>query len=77
MRKLLLSLCALATAGAADLAAIPFKTITGKETSLADYKAQPKIDAPATPERVLWGVEQMRKLKRTATTVEATETTPA
>ena len=45
--------------------------------SLADYKAQPKIDAPATPERVLWGVEQMRKLKRTATTVEATETTPA
>ena len=45
--------------------------------SLADYKAQPKIDAPATPERVLWGVEQLRKLKRTATTVEATETTPA
>jgi xanthine dehydrogenase large subunit len=45
--------------------------------SLADYKAQPKIDAPATPERVLWGVEQMRKLKRTAVAVEATETTPA
>ena len=45
--------------------------------SLADYKAQPKIDAPATPERVLWGVEQMRKLKRTAAAVEATETTPA
>ena len=40
MRKLLLSLCALATAGAADLAAIPFKTITGKETSLADYKGK-------------------------------------
>ena len=38
MRKLLLFLCALATARAADLAAIPFKTITGKETSLADYK---------------------------------------
>jgi xanthine dehydrogenase large subunit len=32
--------------------------------SLADYRAQPKIDAPATPERVLWGVEQMRKLKQ-------------
>ena len=31
MRKLLLSLCALA---------IPFKTITGKETSLADYKGK-------------------------------------
>ncbi|MGE4405497.1 xanthine dehydrogenase molybdopterin binding subunit [Pseudomonas sp.] len=34
--------------------------------SLADYKAQPQIDAPATPERVLWGVEQMRKLKQQA-----------
>lgn len=44
--------------------------------SLADYKAQPKIDAPATPERVLWGVEQMRKLKRT-TAATAAETTPA
>lgn len=31
--------------------------------SLGDYKHQPKIDAPATPERVLWGCEQMRQLK--------------
>nr|WP_064495559.1 xanthine dehydrogenase molybdopterin binding subunit [Pseudomonas chengduensis] len=39
--------------------------------SLADYKVQPQIDAPATPERVLWGVEQMRKLKQARTsTVE-------
>jgi len=45
--------------------------------SLADYKVQPKIDAPATPERVLWGVEQMRKLKQSATAAVATETTPA
>jgi len=30
--------------------------------SLADYRHQPKIDAPATPERVLWGCEQMRRL---------------
>jgi xanthine dehydrogenase large subunit len=45
--------------------------------SLADYRAQPNIDAPATPERVLWGVEQMRKLKRAAVAVAATETTPA
>ncbi|MHB0819226.1 xanthine dehydrogenase molybdopterin binding subunit [Stutzerimonas stutzeri] len=45
--------------------------------SLADYKVQPKIDAPATPERVLWGVEQMRKLKQGASTPAATETTPA
>ncbi|HLQ17849.1 MAG TPA: xanthine dehydrogenase molybdopterin binding subunit, partial [Tabrizicola sp.] len=26
--------------------------------SLADYRRHPDIDAPATPERVLWGVEQ-------------------
>jgi len=45
--------------------------------SLADYKVQPKIDAPATPERVLWGVEQMRKLKQGASSPIATETTPA
>lgn len=31
--------------------------------SLGDYRYQPKIDAPATPERVLWGCEQMRQLK--------------
>lgn len=30
--------------------------------SLGDYRHQPKIDAPATPERVLWGCEQMRTL---------------
>ncbi|EIK52147.1 xanthine dehydrogenase [Stutzerimonas stutzeri TS44] len=45
--------------------------------SLADYQVQPQIDAPATPERVLWGVEQMRKLKRTAAVPSATETAPA
>ena len=28
--------------------------------SLADYRVQPSINAPATPERVLWGCEQMR-----------------
>jgi len=39
--------------------------------SLADYKVQPQIDAPATPERVLWGVEQMRKLKATAKAASA------
>lgn len=45
--------------------------------SLADYQVQPKIDAPATPERVLWGVEQMRKLKRAAIAPAVTETAPA
>jgi len=29
--------------------------------SLGDYRLQPSIDAPATPERVLWGCEQMRQ----------------
>jgi xanthine dehydrogenase large subunit len=29
--------------------------------SLGDYRLQPNIDAPATPERVLWGCEQMRR----------------
>ncbi|WAJ39641.1 xanthine dehydrogenase molybdopterin binding subunit [Pseudomonas sp. GOM7] len=28
--------------------------------SLADYRVQPRIDAPATPERVLWGVQQLQ-----------------
>jgi xanthine dehydrogenase large subunit len=44
--------------------------------SLADYKVQPNIDAPATPERVLWGVEQIRKLQQTAKAVAA-EAEPA
>jgi len=39
--------------------------------SLADYRVQPQIDAPATPERVLWGVEQMRKLKAAAKAASA------
>lgn len=34
--------------------------------SLGDYRHQPKIDAPATPERVLWGCEQMRAFQRDA-----------
>ncbi|WP_339411151.1 xanthine dehydrogenase molybdopterin binding subunit [Pseudomonas sp. EA_35y_Pfl2_R5] len=41
--------------------------------SLADYRVQPNIDAPATPERVLWGVEQMRKLKTTNKAQSAAE----
>ncbi|MCP8688519.1 xanthine dehydrogenase molybdopterin binding subunit [Marinobacterium sedimentorum] len=28
--------------------------------SVADYRVSPQVDAPATPERVLWGVEQMK-----------------
>lgn len=30
--------------------------------SVADYRFHPALDAPATPERVLWGVERMRRL---------------
>lgn len=40
MRKLLASLLLMANATAADLTTIPFKTITGKETSLAEYKGK-------------------------------------
>ncbi|GLZ89063.1 xanthine dehydrogenase molybdopterin binding subunit [Metapseudomonas resinovorans] len=45
--------------------------------SLGDYKVQPNIDAPATPERVLWGVEQMRKLQQPAQASTQAETEPA
>ena len=45
--------------------------------SLADYRVQPQIDAPATPERVLWGVEQMKKLQRNAKSAAAAEVEPA
>ncbi len=44
--------------------------------SLADYRVQPQIDAPATPERVLWGVEQMRKVLKEQK-AETTATEPA
>ncbi|WP_417662282.1 xanthine dehydrogenase molybdopterin binding subunit [Pseudomonas sp.] len=37
--------------------------------SLADYRRQPDIDAPATPERVLWGVEQMKQSLQPAKSV--------
>lgn len=45
--------------------------------SLADYRVQPNIDAPATPERVLWGVEQMKKLQQNAKSAAAAELEPA
>jgi len=40
MRSLFASLLLTVAASAADLSTIPFKTITGKETSLADYKGK-------------------------------------
>ncbi|MGG5870616.1 xanthine dehydrogenase molybdopterin binding subunit [Pseudomonas peli] len=45
--------------------------------SLADYRVQPNIDAPATPERVLWGVEQMKKLQQPAKSAATVEAQPA
>jgi xanthine dehydrogenase large subunit len=41
--------------------------------SLGDYRVQPNIDAPATPERVLWGCEQMRQAVAGALTHAAVE----
>ncbi|CAD5110513.1 xanthine dehydrogenase molybdopterin binding subunit [Zestomonas carbonaria] len=55
----------------------PWCAIKDAVASLADYKVQPQIDAPATPERVLWGVEQMRKLKQVTQAEVATESEPA
>ncbi|WP_035610358.1 glutathione peroxidase [Haloferula sp. BvORR071] len=40
MRHFLASLVLFATATAADLTSIPFKTISGKETNLAEYKGK-------------------------------------
>ena len=40
MKSLFASLLVIASAAAADLTTIPFKTISGKETSLADYKGK-------------------------------------
>ncbi|PWB31480.1 xanthine dehydrogenase molybdopterin binding subunit [Pseudomonas sp. SDI] len=40
----------------------PWCALKDAVASLADYSVQPLIDAPATPERVLWGCEQMRKV---------------
>ena len=45
--------------------------------SLADYRVQPNIDAPATPERVLWGVEQMKKLQQNAKSAATATVEPA
>lgn len=45
-------------------------------SSLADYREQPLIDAPATPERVLWGCEQMRKAMAAHPRTEAETAAP-
>ncbi len=37
-----------------------FCAIKDAVSSLADYKISPNIDAPATPERVLWAVEALK-----------------
>ncbi|MEH3023571.1 MAG: xanthine dehydrogenase molybdopterin binding subunit [Pseudomonas oryzihabitans] len=42
--------------------------------SVADYRFHPALDAPATPERVLWGVERMRRLAAETQAVAASAT---
>jgi len=42
--------------------------------SVADYRFHPALDAPATPERVLWGVERMRHLATEAQAMPASAT---
>ncbi|TBV00699.1 xanthine dehydrogenase molybdopterin binding subunit [Phytopseudomonas dryadis] len=45
--------------------------------SLADYRLQPRIDAPATPERVLWGVQQMKAARQQPAPEISTREEPA
>ncbi|SEE17154.1 xanthine dehydrogenase molybdopterin binding subunit [Pseudomonas anguilliseptica] len=54
-----------------------WRAIKDAVASLADYRVQPQIDAPATPERMLWGVEQMKKLQQTAKSAATAEVEPA
>jgi xanthine dehydrogenase large subunit len=37
-----------------------FRAISDAIASLADYRLLPKLDAPATPERVLFAVEELQ-----------------
>ncbi len=48
-----------------------FCAIKDAIASVADYRLSPQIDAPATPERVLWAIESMRQ---SGTAVQATTT---
>lgn len=45
--------------------------------SLADYRLQPRIEAPATPERVLWGVQQMKAARQQPAPEISTREEPA
>ncbi len=53
-----------------------FCAIKDAIASLADYRCSPKLDAPATPERVLWAVQAMQNQHPTSQT-EATTAAPA
>ncbi|OMH39798.1 xanthine dehydrogenase molybdopterin binding subunit [Motiliproteus sp. MSK22-1] len=54
-----------------------FCAIKDAIASVADYRVSPAIDAPATPERVLWAVEALKQEKSSNQSVlsEHTETT--
>ncbi len=41
-----------------------FCAIKDAIASVADYRASPKLDSPATPERVLWAIQDMEKLRK-------------
>jgi xanthine dehydrogenase large subunit len=43
------------------LAISVWSAITDAIASVADYKLRPKLDTPATPERVLWAVEKIKE----------------
>lgn len=52
-----------------------FCAIKDAIASVADYRVSPAIDAPATPERVLWAIETLKQQRTTEAKTASTETT--
>jgi xanthine dehydrogenase large subunit len=51
-----------------------FCAIKDAIASVADYRVSPAIDAPATPERVLWAIETLKQQRTTEAKTASTET---
>jgi xanthine dehydrogenase large subunit len=48
------------------LAISVFRAISDAIASIADYRVLPRLDAPATPERVLFAVEELQARQEAA-----------
>ncbi|WP_370298830.1 xanthine dehydrogenase molybdopterin binding subunit [Pontibacterium sp.] len=51
-----------------------FCAIKDAIASVSDYRVSPAIDAPATPERVLWAIETLKQQSKTEEKTASTET---